>query len=496
MAEMYWAHGLVRGGPTMHGVLGCPSGGYARGVNDEEVRSRSLWLDQLDSPLVTRASLDGDADVDVAIVGAGYTGLWSAYSLLRNDPSLRILIVEQHVVGFGASGRNGGWCVGELAGGLGGAVATWGPEPGVALTRAIVDTVAEVGRVVADERIDCGFEHGGALRLARTAPQRARQIAEVAEYRHHGLGADVLTSIGADEATAQLAATNVVGGLRYGACARVQPARLVRGLADVVERLGATIVEGTAATGMVAGSATSRPRVVTDRGTIRADIVLRATEGYTSALPGLRRSVVPLYSLMVATQPLDAAMWDTIGLRAMETFADDRRMVIYGQRTSDGRIAFGGRGAPYHFGSGLDPATEANSDVHGQIIDTLVDLLPQLRDVAITHRWGGVLGVPRDWRPSVGLDRATGIAWAGGYVGEGVAAANLAGRTVADLVLAPDSALVALPWVQHRSRRWEPEPLRWVAINAMRRLAGWIDEQESTRGTTPRGGVMLDRIVG
>jgi glycine/D-amino acid oxidase-like deaminating enzyme len=263
----------------------------------------------------------------------------------------------------------------------------------------------------------------------------------------------------------------------------------------VVERLGATIVENTAATDIIAGSASARPRVITDHGVVRADVVVRATEAYTRDLPGLRRALVPLYSLMVATEPLDDATWDTIGLRAMETFADDRRMVIYGQRTTDGRIAFGGRGAPYRFGSGIDAATEVHPGIHDRITATLVELLEQLRDVKITHRWGGVLGVPRDWRPSVGLDRATGIAWAGGYVGEGVAAANLAGRTIADLVVAPDSPLVSLGWVQHRTRRWEPEPLRWLAINGVRRLAGWVDEQESQRQHTPRRAAMLDRIV-
>ena len=172
-------------------------------------------------------------------------------------------------------------------------------------------------------------------------------------------------------------------------------------------------------------------------------MVVRATEAYTRDLPGMRRVLVPLYSLMVATEPLDAAVWESIGLRRYETFADDRRMVIYGQRTTDDRIAFGGRGAPYRFGSGIDPATESRSDVHDRIAAALVELFPQLAGVEITHRWGGVLGVPRDWRPSVGLDRSTGLAWAGGYVGEGVAAANLAGRTVADLVVRPDSELAA-----------------------------------------------------
>jgi glycine/D-amino acid oxidase-like deaminating enzyme len=323
-----------------------------------------------------------------------------------------------------------------------------------------------------------------------------RQRAELDEYRHHGFGDDVFRQLTAAEAIADLAATDVRGGLRYGPCARIQPARLALGLAAAVERRGGVIVEQTSAIDVVAGTTTSRPAVVTDHGTIRADVVVRATEAYTRDLPGLRRTIVPLYSLMVATEPLDAAMWDSIGLRGRETFADDRRMVIYGQRTTDDRIAFGGRGAPYRFGSGIDATTESRSEVHDRIVATLTDLLPQLADVEITHRWGGVLGVPRDWRPSVGLDRSTGIGWAGGYVGEGVAAANLAGRTIADLVLRPDSALAALAWVQHRSPRWEPEPLRWAAINGARRFAGWIDQREAERQQTPRSASVLDRIVG
>jgi glycine/D-amino acid oxidase-like deaminating enzyme len=465
-------------------------------VDEPALRSRSLWLDQLDEPLIARPSLDGDVDVDVAIVGGGYGGLWSAHSLLRADPALRVLVIEREMVGFGASGRNGGWCVGELAGGLGGAVATWGREAGISMTRAIIDTVDEIGRVVAAEGIECGFEPGGVLRLARTQPQLRRQRDEIDEYRHHGFGDAVLRSLSAGEATDRLSAAAVLGGLHYAPGARVQPAQLARGLAEVVERLGGTIVERTVAIDVRPGSLAARPSVITDHGVVRADVVVRATEAYTRDLPGMRRALVPLYSLMVATEPLDADAWDSIGLRGYETFADDRRMVIYGQRTTDDRIAFGGRGAPYRFGSGIDPATESRSDVHDRIAAALVELFPQLDGVEITHRWGGVLGVPRDWRPSVGLDRSTGLAWAGGYVGEGVAAANLAGRTIADLVVRPDSELVALPWVQHRSRRWEPEPLRWAAINGARRLAGWIDDRESDRGQTPRLASVLDRIVG
>jgi glycine/D-amino acid oxidase-like deaminating enzyme len=340
-------------------------------VDERVLRSRSLWLDQLEGRVDPRPGLAGDVDVDVAVVGAGYSGLWTAYSLLRADPTLRVVVIEREMVGFGASGRNGGWCVGELAGGLEGAVAASGRDAGIRMTTAIMDTVDEVGRVVAAEGIDCGFAKGGVVRLARTQPQLARQAHEVGGYREHGFGADVLRPLDADEAAGRLGATGVLGGLLYGPAARVQPARLARGLADAVERLGATIYEHTAATQIVPRAATSPAHVLTNRGTIRAEVVVRATEAYTRDLEGLRRELVPLYSLMVATAPLDESVWDQIGLRHAETFADDRRMVIYGQRTTDGRIAFGGRGAPYRFGSAIEPATESSSLIHERIVATL-----------------------------------------------------------------------------------------------------------------------------
>ncbi|MCH8972141.1 MAG: FAD-dependent oxidoreductase, partial [Acidobacteria bacterium] len=175
-------------------------------------------------------------------------------------------------------------------------------------------------------------------------------------------------------------------------------------------------------------------------------------------------------------------LWTEIGLAERQTFADDRHLVIYGQRTADGRIAFGGRGAPYLFGSRIDPATEQRSRIHDRLVETLVELLPALEGVAITHRWGGVLGVPRDWFPSVGFDRDTGSAWGGGYVGEGVAASNLAGRTLADLITGTESPRVDLPWVGHRSRNWEPEPLRWLSINGALQVMEWADRSESRTG--------------
>lgn len=456
----------------------------------------SLWADQVVvSP--DRPSLTGDRTVDVAIVGGGFTGLWTAHALLRADPALRVLVLEADRVGAGASGVNGGWCVGELAGGIEGAVAlskrrTGSVDDGLRLVRAIMDTVDEVGRVTESEGIDCDFAKGGVIRVARTEPQRRRQRDEVDEHRQLGFGAGDIELLDAGAAKERFGASEVLGGLRYAACARIQPARLVNGLAAAVERRGGEILERSAVRELRPGRPGKPAEAVADRGTVRADVVVRAIEGFTAGLSGHRRHYLPFASSMIATEPLPAEVWELIGLSERETFADDRRMVIYGQRTADDRIAFGGRGAPYRFGSSIP--VSSSPAIRERLTATLHELLPPTRDAAITHHWGGVLGIPRDWQPSVGLDRSSGMAWAGGFVGEGVAAANLAGRTVADLILERDSDLVSLPWVDHTVRRWEPEPFRWLGVTALLKLTAQADAAEARTGRASRRGALADRL--
>jgi glycine/D-amino acid oxidase-like deaminating enzyme len=421
----------------------------------------SLWADQV-GPIVRRPPLPGPATADVAIVGAGYSGLWTAYYLLRLSPGLRVVVLDREHVGFGASGRNGGWAVGEFA----------NHDAPADQARAAFDAVTEIGRVCSDEGIDCDYRRGGTVRLARTGPQWSRQHAEVAEFHARGFGDDDLRLLAADEAGELLAASGVRGGLFFAHTAVVHPMRLARGLAEAVERRGGAIHEGTPVTAIEAGG------VITPFGDVRAGAVVQAVEAYTRDLPGQRRQFVPFYSQMIATEPLTAERWEAIGLADRPTFCDDRRMVIYGQRTGDGRIAFGARGNPaYLYGSRISAAAESRA--HLQIAATLRELLPQLADVEITHRWGGVLGIPRDWRPGIVWDPATRFARPGGYVGEGVAAANLAGRTVAELILGHDTDRTHLAWVGHRSRRWEPEPLRWAAINAAFAAIVWGDRREA-----------------
>ena len=458
-----------------------------------QLRSLSLWHDTLpdDDQLVARAGLPGDTDVDVAIIGAGYTGLWTAYYLRRRNPDMRIAVIESQVAGFGASGRNGGWCSALLPMGLDAMAATHGRDGATRLQREMYATVDEVGRVAEVEGVDCHFAKGGTLRAARNPAHVGRMQSEVAEARAYGFGEEDVRWLDAAEASAMIGMTDVVGGVYTPHCAAIHPARLARGLARVVEASGVSIFEDTRVT------AIEPHRVVTTRGVVRADHVVRATEAFTATLPGQRRRMIPIYSLMIATEPLPTSFWDQVGLRRRETFSDGRRLVIYGQRTADDRFAFGGRGAPYHFASRIRPEYERNDRTHQEIHRTLVELFPAIADARITHRWGGPVGAPRDWYCSVGHDRATGLAWAGGYVGDGVGTTNLAGRTLCDLISGDATDLTDLPWVGHHSRSWEPEPLRWIGINAMVRLPMGADAYEAKHQRPERfRSAILDRVLG
>ena len=462
-------------------------------------RSLSLWHDTAGDDFVPRAALPGPASYDVVVVGAGLTGLWSAYYLHRADPTLRIAVLEEEVAGFGASGRNGGWCTARFPTSWDLLVKESSPEGALRMHRAMQDTVREVGRVTELERIDAQFHQGGRITLASTPVQLERLLAGVTTAHARGFTVDDERMLDPDEARAMLAADPVLGGAFTPHCAVVHPARLVRGLARVVEAAGVPIFEQTRVRSIEPGG------VETDAGPVRAEIVLRATEGYTPRLAGLRRKVVPVYSLMVATEPLDEATWDTIGLQERPTFSDGRHLIIYGQRTADGRLAFGGRGAPYHFGSRISSTYDVESRVFGDLRGVLRRMLPQLgpermsteaTGARFTHEWGGCLGITRDWAASVGLDRATGIGWAGGYVGGGVATTNLAGRTLADLVTGTASDLVTLPWVNHRSPDWEPEPLRWLGINAGLRAMTLADTEERRTGRQSRLARLMAPLTG
>jgi glycine/D-amino acid oxidase-like deaminating enzyme len=453
-------------------------------------RKLSFWHDTVPGSLEPRDALQGDLDADVAIAGAGFTGLWTAYYLKKARPELRVVVCEREIAGFGASGRNGGWCSALFPASLSKLDRMGGRDAAIAMYRAMQQTVDEVGAAAAAEGIDCHWAKGGTVQLARSGVQLERARAEIAEAREFGFGPEDLDLLDRDAATAIAAADGVLGGVYTPHCAAIHPSRLARGLAEAVRRHGVALHESTPVTRIEPGA------LVTAAGTVRARHVIRATEGYTPQLPGEHRTVIPVYSLMIATEPLPDAVWEHIGLAARPTFGDLRHMIIYGQRTADGRFAFGGRGAPYHLGSSIRPAYDRVPAVHAALRRTLAELFPVLADFKVTHAWGGPLGIPRDWCASVGLDPATGLGWAGGYVGDGVATTNLAGRTLADLVLGQDTPLTRLPWVGHRSPRWETEPLRWLGANAGLQLMSFADRQESRTGRPSRAADLFGRFLG
>jgi glycine/D-amino acid oxidase-like deaminating enzyme len=447
-----------------------------------------LWWDGIATR--SRSALSETLDVDVAIVGAGYTGLWTAHSLLELDPSLSIVIVDRAHVGFGASGRNGGWCYDGFAAGPSRIEAMSDLETARNWSAALRDMVDEVGKVVASEGIDCDFHRGGSVEFLRNGGQVARAVQSVETARRYGWSESDLRIVSAEEATAIAKVAGVHAGMWSSHTAALHPAKLVHGLAAALERRGVRIFESTEVVGIEPG------KIRTAGGhEIAAPAIVRATEGYTAELDrSHHRALAPLYSLMIATEPLSEDRWKAIGLSDRQTFGDLRHLVIYGQRTADGRIAFGGRGAPYAFGSRIINA-EFPVSAFAKLREALVELLPQVADVSITHRWGGVLGVSRNWMPTVGFDPIAGIGWAGGYVGSGVAATNLAGRTLADLITGADTDLTRFPWVNRVVRSWEPEPFRWIGINAALQVMTGADRAEQRTDKPSKRAELLWRLA-
>lgn len=456
---------------------------------DAGYRRRSMWLDLLPEPLEPRPALPGPMDVDVAIVGGGFTGLWTAYYLAKADPSLRIAVLEKEIAGFGASGRNGGWVSPFFPAPLERIAAAHGRDAATAMQQAMFGTVDEIGQICAAEGIDARFTKGGVLMLATGPEQIERVHAETEYYRSWGLGPDEISRLDAHAVRGRLAVEGCLGATYLTHCACLDPARVVRGLAGVVERMGVTIYEKTPVLSL------GRGQLATARGTVRARIVMRATEGFTPELPGARRDMIPVYSLMIATEPLPPSFWEQVGWQGRETFTDGRHLYIYAMRTADDRIALGGRGAPYHLNSKVREEYERVPSVHQALEATLKKLFPAARDAKITHRWGGSLGIPRDWFPSVGHDQERGYAWAGGYVGDGVAASNLAGRTLADLITGRESDLTRLPWVNHTSPKWEIEPLRWLGVRTSLAVFGSADRAEQKSGRPARRATLMRRIL-
>lgn len=424
---------------------------------------------------------------DVVIVGAGFTGLWTAFWLLELNPSLEITILEKEYVGFGASGRNGGWFSALFPASLDKVAKASSREKAVALYRAMMRNIADTGDVLHRYNVDCDWRHDGTYTFVRSPAQLIRAREEISYFRSWGFDETDITLLPPEEVSVPV--TQLHGSLFTPHCASVHPYKLVTELAAHLESRGVKIFEHTEVTEI-------HPKTIqAGEYEVRADYVVRATEAYTSLLPREKRTLAPIYSFMIATDVLPDSTVDSLALKG-STFADLRNLVIYGQVTADNRIAFGGRGAPYHFGSKISPDFENNQLVSERIFEILKEMLPSIGTTSFTHNWAGVLGIFRDWYPRVSFDAETGFAYAGGYIGDGVGSSALAGKTLAHLITKTPSNLTALPWLNRPIRRWEIEPLRYLGISFGLRAMTLADYEERVTHRPSVIGKLMSPLIG
>lgn len=450
-----------------------------------------LWTDTSDSGIQSRRSLDSDLQCDVAVIGGGYSGLWTAFYLKSLSPDLRICVFEKQRVGFGASSRNGGWCSGFLPVSLRDLEQSHGRDAAIQTYSQAFQTLDEIERFITEFQVECDYHRGGTICGATNSVQKDRVQDEVGLMHSFGFGEEHSRILSLNEVSSRLNIDGLITASYTPHCAAIHPAKLVTGLARVVEKLGVKIFENSDVIEYSSGQVKTKSNVCS------APIIIRATEGYTARIKKHRRTMAPLYSYMVATAPLSPSQLATLGWSNRETYHDARNMIIYAQLTRDNRIAFGGRGAPYHFASRVKPEFDLHEKIHDKIIRSMNQVFKITKDLEVTHRWGGPLGVPRDWQPAVNFDRTSGLGSLGGYVGDGVAASNLAARTLAHLILGDGHPLCDLPWVNHPSRKWEVEPLRYIGINGLLRIAESIDKHEAAKNKPDKiRTYILDKFLG
>jgi len=448
----------------------------ARGGLDAVSNAPSFWLEDCGEDLQLRPPLDGDATVDVAILGAGFSGLWTALHLLRGNPSLSVAILERDFCGFGASGRNGGWCSPRFPVDAGSLARRVGVERARETLLAQQAMVARIGELCAEEGIDAHYRQTGLLVVARGEAQRAGIEQTHATNERLGLG-DQSFLLSAEETFARVHATRLAGGLFVPVGASVHPGRLVRGLARAVERRGGLIFEKTEALRIRRGP---RPAIETGRGTLWArKTVVAAGEAYLSGMPGFRRTLLPISSMIVLSAPLTDAQWRAAGWENGESLCSQAHTKDYLTRTRDGRILFGSRGLPYGFGSGMPERARLQRRVFEQMRETVRQWWPSLNDLEFTHAWGGYLGIPRDWMPAVSYDASAGFAQLLGYSGRGVTTSAMGGELLAGLIGGWTTGYENLPIHRSAVPKWEREPIRWLGVRYIQNTYARIDAADS-----------------
>jgi glycine/D-amino acid oxidase-like deaminating enzyme len=438
----------------------------------------SYWLDA--SPAgPRRPPLRGDSAADVAIVGAGFTGLWTAIALTETDPSLRVVVLEAASVGFGASGRNGGFCMASLTHGLANGLRHF-PDEVAILEREGVDNLRALVAFTREHGIDCDLEETGDLTVA----DEPYQVDELREWVDVAAAwGEELVFLDRDAVQAEVHSPLWQAGVHSppGRAVLVDPAKLVRGLARVCEERGVVIHEDTKVRGVerLAG----RVRVSTvDDATVVADHVVVATSAYSGWLGRLSSLFVPVYDYALVSDPLTPEQRESVGWKRRQGMSDASNQFHYFRLTADDRILWGGYHAIYHVNNGVGPQFDRRPETFDTLDGQFRRTFPQLADLQFPHRWGGAIDTTSRFTVTFGQALGGRLTYALGYTGLGVGASRWAGGVVRDLLLRPDSDLLKMRFVRSRPLPFPPEPFRSIAVNTVRHELDRADRNEGRRG--------------
>jgi glycine/D-amino acid oxidase-like deaminating enzyme len=455
----------------------------------EQASSTPLWCDDVRRP-APRPALAGDHDVDLAIVGGGFTGLWAALLALEEDPGRDVVVLEGARLASAATGRNGGFCSASLTHGVANGLVRW-PNEMPTLWRLGTANLDAIEATVRDRAIDCDFERTGELEVA-LEPWQLEGLRSL-QQDLRGLGEEV-ELLSAARTRAVVGSPTYLGGLldRHGV-AMVNPARLAWGLADAVEGEGGRIHEATRVLRLRASG--ERLRLTTGStsgtGTVRARQVVLATNVFPSPLRRARAYVVPVWDHVIVTEPLGRALREALGWGSRCGVGDSGNQFHYYRLTSDSRLVFGGYDALYYYGSDLSARRERRPQTEQMLYRHMVETFPCLRGVRVTHTWGGAIDTST--RFSAVWQRAFGgrVASVLGYTGLGVGASRFGAQVCLDLLAGRDNERTRLEMVRRRPMPWPPEPLRWLGIQLTRHSIARADSHGGRRGLWLRA---LDRL--
>lgn len=448
-----------------------------------------LWLDTPARP-APRPAPEGDLTVDLAVVGGGFTGLWSALLALERQPGRSVAVLEAGTLGWAASGRNGGFCSASLTHGPENGLSRW-PEEMPLLTRLGTETLDGIEDTVARYGIDCDFRREGEM-VAAVAGWQLEGMAEIRSAAG-GVG-HPLELLDAAGARALASSPTYLGGLldRRGT-AVLDPARLVWGLAAAAESLGARLHEGTRVLRVRDEGSGVRLDVRCDGAdrTVRARRVVLGTNAFPSPLRRLRPYTVPVWDHVLATEPLTDRQWDDLGWAGGQGISDAGNLFHYYRTTADRRIVWGGYDALYYYGSDMRPVRARAARTEKVLAEHFFATFPQLAGVRFTHTWGGAIDASTRftafWSPAL----RGKVAAVAGYTGLGVGASRFGAQVALDLLEGVENERTTLGMVRRRPVPFPPEPLRWAGITLTRRQLERADATGGRRGPWLR---LLDRL--